>query len=1021
MSDPRGSNWRKWDLHIHTPASYEWKGEKYRSVTDEAQKDKLTRDVIEAIEKSDVAVFGIMDYWTFDGYLAIRRFLKNNPDITCTKTILPGIELRIESPTDYRMNIHVLLPDKLTDQQLYDFKSQLKIRGHKKNLSDEAIINAARDLGVSKAKEHGFSNPAHLSDDELLALGSMTIEISRESLNDAIAEVTDHDCIIIMPFDTYNGLEKLNWKRHPFADIDFMKLADIFETRKEENISLFLGIKTEKNDYFIDEFVQNMGGKPKLAISGSDAHSVSMYGVFPGDKITWIKADPTFVGLRQVLVEPRSRSFVGSLPPDISRVNSNKTKYLRSLRIERTPSNPSFDEIWFDNHVHFNHGLIAVIGNKGNGKSALVDIIALLSDYNRKEFLSFLHESKFRNPRTNKASHYTAYLTWENDTTDHKRLHEITAIDGNKIRYIPQHFFEQICNETEIKKESEFDIELKKVIFSHVQDYNRLACDSLDELIEYRTQEINQSIAGLHAQLNILNQQIVNLEEQLTSEYRQDVEQRLAAKQAELQSHENAQPEIVSEPTTVTDSTNLITTLRESLATATAKLEELNNNLEDNQRRLVTADKTLNLIASFRSQYQKFIRDLSPNLEYMGLLLEKTVTFDISELDVTEYKEARSEEQVVIKNAINSAKEEAKRIQEKIDSHQHGMEAAEKTYQQHLTDRTKWEQERNNIIGTEERSGTILYLQKKLVDIEKIIPSQLRTYEEERISLFQEIYTHISKLVSIYCELYSPVQNFIDNHQLIKDKYHLKFDVSISLRLDFIDKFLQKVRQNMRGPFYGREEGYQFLKNIMTKCNFNNKDDVNSFILEIISSLKGNNTAESTTKVLRSYLKNTPVEEFYNYLFGLTYLEPNYTLMLDNKQIPQLSPGERGILLLIFYLLVDGHDCPLIIDQPEENLDNQSIYELLVPCIEEAKQRRQILLVTHNANLAVVCDADQIIHASIDKSDGNKVSYISGAIENPEINRLLVNVLEGTWPAFIKRESMYHSRWEEYRRRFMKK
>ena len=50
-----------------------------------------------------------------------------------------------------------------------------------------------------------------------------------------------------------------------------------------------------------------------------------------------------------------------------------------------------------------------------------------------------------------------------------------------------------------------------------------------------------------------------------------------------------------------------------------------------------------------------------------------------------------------------------------------------------------------------------------------------------------------------------------------------------------------------------------------------------------------------------------------------------------------MSPGERGTLLLVFYLLLDKDDIPLVIDQPEENLDNQTVYELLVPCMKEAR------------------------------------------------------------------------------------
>ena len=112
-------------------------------------------------------------------------------------------------------------------------------------------------------------------------------------------------------------------------------------------------------------------------------------------------------------------------------------------------------------------------------------------------------------------------------------------------------------------------------------------------------------------------------------------------------------------------------------------------------------------------------------------------------------------------------------------------------------------------------------------------------------------------------------------------------------------------------------------------------------------------------------------------------------------------------MLLVFYLLVEKDDIPLVIDQPEENLDNQTVYDLLVPCIKDARQRRQIIIVTHNPNLAVVCDADQVIHADLDKANHYKMSYTSGGIENPAINKAIVDILEGTMPAFKNRDSKY--------------
>jgi predicted ATPase len=147
--------------------------------------------------------------------------------------------------------------------------------------------------------------------------------------------------------------------------------------------------------------------------------------------------------------------------------------------------------------------------------------------------------------------------------------------------------------------------------------------------------------------------------------------------------------------------------------------------------------------------------------------------------------------------------------------------------------------------------------------------------------------------------------------------------------------------------------------------------------------------------------------EVYDLLFGLNFLEPRYTLLFQDAQIAQLSPGQRGALLLIFYLLVDKGHNPIILDQPEENLDNETVVSLLVPVLTEAKKRRQILMVTHNPNLAVVCDAEQVIHSSFDRKNHSRITYTSGSIESPNINRHVVNVLEGTKIAFDNRGGKY--------------
>ena len=183
-------------------------------------------------------------------------------------------------------------------------------------------------------------------------------------------------------------------------------------------------------------------------------------------------------------------------------------------------------------------------------------------------------------------------------------------------------------------------------------------------------------------------------------------------------------------------------------------------------------------------------------------------------------------------------------------------------------------------------------------------------------------------------------------------------------------------------------------------------DDIEQYIAipnKIIKKMKD----YDNENIVSSQLKDNKWLEFYNYLFGLQYIQNKYELVSDNKTLEKLSPGERGALLLIFYLLLDLRDIPLVIDQPEDNLDNQSVASILVPFIQAAKKRRQIILVTHNPNLAVVADSDQIVHVKINKEERNLVEVKSGGIENTEINDSIVTILEGTMLSFRKRDEKY--------------
>lgn len=143
------------------------------------------------------------------------------------------------------------------------------------------------------------------------------------------------------------------------------------------------------------------------------------------------------------------------------------------------------------------------------------------------------------------------------------------------------------------------------------------------------------------------------------------------------------------------------------------------------------------------------------------------------------------------------------------------------------------------------------------------------------------------------------------------------------------------------------------------------------------------------------------------WLNSTDHISVKYGVQYDGVDIEQLSPGTRGIVLLLLYLAVDqSDDRPLIIDQPEESLDPKSIFDELVGRFIETRHRRQIIIVTHNANLVVNTDVDQVIVASAGAHRPGRlpeITYTSGGLENPTIRKEVCEILEGGQHAFEER------------------
>jgi hypothetical protein len=230
------------------------------------------------------------------------------------------------------------------------------------------------------------------------------------------------------------------------------------------------------------------------------------------------------------------------------------------------------------------------------------------------------------------------------------------------------------------------------------------------------------------------------------------------------------------------------------------------------------------------------------------------------------------------------------------------------------------------------------------------------------------------------------------------------------------------------------QKGFELIDS-RRRTKYKSKDELSGALKSLMSTIE--NLAyerEATRKEIisfrNSFLKDSegkPItigdqlrtgkteEEFNNWFYDLEPFSVRYSMRFDGKDLGLLSPGQKGIVLLLVYLEVDQDDRrPLIIDQPEDNLDNLSIYSNLVQYFRNRKRTRQIIIITHNPNLVVNTDSEQVIEADFDGSRNPRIVYTSGSLENtstnpaaPGIRERVCQILEGGTEAFRKREEKY--------------
>ncbi len=995
MGGKLGSIWRRWDLHIHTPCTKLSNGF-------EGKDDEVWAKYIDALEAAPPQAYGITDYFSCDTlFTLIDKYCARYPD--SPKALFVNIELRLSDSIDAKNNnpnLHIIFDNDETQcprNKIQLFLTHLKTKGD----DDSGARIPCSNLKVEKD----------------FASASVSFDDVREALRATFGEAEPY----LLAFPAKNdGIRTTDGKSQRK-----MLISD----KLDRNCDLFFGDANSREYFLTTSRYENGESSPKPVVSGSDAHSFAdlerLDGNTAGYPPTWIKADLTFRGLQQICFEPESRVFIGIEPPVERRKAQQPTKMLTNLKVNQASGYDGARGQWFRGvDIPLNPELTAIIGNKGSGKSALVDIIGLLGDSRLERYFSFLSDSpdnkKFR--QRGYADSFEAEILWQSKTAVTKRLSDnVDRTRPEAVRYLPQNYFEQLTNEIQI---DEFRREIEDVVFSHVEETERLGMASFKDLQDLKTQQSREETSALKVRLRQLNIELVELESRANPQFRKSLVAELNSKQEELRALDDTKPEEVLAPDSQTneqrqlaDRLQQLTDRLAGLRSAEQSTVDTLSQLKNRQQRLLSLKESVEGLSARVAEGKELLR---PVAQEFGLDIDTIVQMKV---DLTGVES----QQTVVGDQIETLEEDKAiafspeydfaslvslpDIRGAIAFHVAALDALkeqlgtpQRRYQTYLDKLAEWNLQRAGILGNEAepQAGTIRAIEAQIAFIDNDVTRQISEKRTSRSSLARQIFESKQKVLKFYSDIKTSVDERLEIVRT--DNFSVEITASFVPERNFSDTFLNLIKKNRKGPFHGANDPERTLKALVGEVDWDNFDSIEAFIQKVLSRM----TAEDGGVALLLEDQVASVKDFYDFLYSLEYFAASYELRLGGKNLNELSPGEKGLLLLVFYLQLDKDNIPLVIDQPEDNLDNESIFAILANCIREAKKNRQVVLVTHNPNLAVGADAEQIIYVKLDKADDYRFTYESGAIENPRINQRIVDVLEGSQPAFVKRRLKYH-------------
>jgi hypothetical protein len=914
---PKGSEWRKWDLHVHTPLSYE---------NDFSGWDTYIEKLKEQAAVHDIEAVGINDYFSVAGYEELlveceEETKKISPRIKLNNDkwlfLFPVVELRLENFTSdtESVNIHVVFsPDILPSTIQSSFLEKLTIKYQSWDLNCKAddlvkighaeetkgCFNANLDLfSISEQKKKNLIHKAL----KIISFSSSIFEEGIQKFKKILEKsgINDDKYLIIIANKGAGGLDAFHWQdkqkdlsRAGNIRQNLLNLSDVCFSNDDNDIQFLLG----QNDDTPKDEILNRFRSYKPCIWGSDAHTEeNLFHPSNGKTkdYTWIKADPTFEGLKQILYEPKpgERVKISPVKPD----QKDGFKILSKIRFANTND--------FPEEIEFNKNLCSIIGSRSSGKSALLAYIAHSVDKKMTEKLvdgpgegADYHWGRIKLEHS---------IEWGNGKSNDESLGQIVFIRQNYL-------FDQSKKPDEIKEK------IKPMLFKALPDFKIMYEQAVNNIGLH-----NQQISGQIDNWFNLSDSIKSLDEQLKN---------LGDKTA----IEKEKEAIESKIKNLKEKNQLSDTDLEQYQKISAALSKHAGRIDD--------IKTELLQLSDVSEKQHFFSELkitlSPALASLpkGLQseinksLEKKEDEIIKEINkqVLDYKKAIEKGKAEAEETISKIKEEKKEL---IEKYQKNIEL-----EGHVNKLNEYNEtiSKINETATEKKNS-----KGKLAKCEEVIKSII----DQRKSLIKKLTTNIDNADQSTLDgiKFGVEYEFDENLEEVTEK------INIKERSNFIDSNKLNIEKI-------REKPGEFLS---------------ALYLGKQKIIKGNEEKQ----VARDVLSLTEKILFNAEMEGDK---------IGGFSEPTMTPGKRALFLLRLILFESEDTWPLLIDQPEDDLDSRSIYDDIVPFLKEKKKERQIIMVSHNANLVIGSDSEQVIvanrHGTDRKNaDERQFNYLTGSLE----------------------------------------